>query len=90
MSQRGQELRASLQMQPGSSPTRMRFAGRIQILEALGPGIGPAPLHLFSYRILKSWLDIVIIFWNTLPLPLPEISQCLPGLPAASLLTLGV
>lgn len=42
----------------------------------------------FPNIILKSWLDTFIIFWNSLPWPLPEISQrVMPSLAAVSLLT---
>ena len=66
------EPTASLQMQPGSSPTRRSFAGakwgRNTIAGNLGLGLMFSSTE-FPNIILKSWLDIFIIFWNSLASP---------------------
>ena len=62
------ELIASLQMQPGSSPTRRSFAGakwgKTTRAGNLGLGLMFSSTE-FPNIILKSWLDTFIIFWNS-------------------------
>lgn len=69
-------------LQPGGALQ----GGRIQKLENLGLGLMFSSIN-FPNIILESWWDIFIIFWNTLPWPLPEISQLVPSPAAVSLLT---